>query len=225
MFQKTNYIHILKYNVEKRDLMRILLAFHGLSSYKEALYKITNSLSSYYDKIIVYDLPGHGDNKIPFKKNIVIDYVTKLYDNNKGNAKIDILGYSLGGLLASYLATIRVVDRLILIAPAFSLNTRINTYKLKYKKGESKKAKNELMKMIEFLRIKANINYNLSTIYSKTLIVFGYYDNVVSIKGVEMLTDHIDNPNKYIVNVNANHINILNNLECIYWIKKFLDYV
>ena len=46
--------------------LRALICIHGLLSSHADFNFLTNELKKYYDKVICYDLPGHGTNSEKF---------------------------------------------------------------------------------------------------------------------------------------------------------------
>ncbi|MDE5867804.1 MAG: alpha/beta fold hydrolase, partial [Anaeroplasmataceae bacterium] len=94
--------------------------FHGLLSSKEALNYYQKNLDYLYDEILCYDLPGHGENLMKFNTLNIQTFVVGLYDQlSKKFDEIDVLGYSMGGVIACYLQSVRRVHKMILLAPAY----------------------------------------------------------------------------------------------------------
>lgn len=114
----------LKNNKKKRAL----LLLHGFSS-SPAVFRFLIPLLPPYDFIYAPCLPGHGDSIADFSRlkaedlflfidtigaNLVEDY-----------QQVDVLGLSLGGLLAHYLSTCFPIHHRFLLAPAFDLHINI----------------------------------------------------------------------------------------------------
>ena len=85
--------------------MKILL-LHGALGCEEQMYGLKNILSSQYE-VFTFSLPGHGSNYVDdylYDINTLKDSVA-LFIQNNFSEPIAIFGYSLGGYLATLLAT------------------------------------------------------------------------------------------------------------------------
>lgn len=122
-------LHLLKpVCIKGPNLNRALLLLHGFASspavYREMIPKITG-----YDAILCPVLPGHGTNLDDFSSVKANDWLTaaagacktlcETYD------KVDVMGLSLGGLLAYYLSKKFPIHHLYLLAPALALKSNI----------------------------------------------------------------------------------------------------
>lgn len=108
---------------------RALLALHGFSS-SPAVYRYLLPKIEHYDAIVCPLLPGHGESIESFSKSKAQDWflAAKNHCDNliKTYEKVDILGLSLGGLLACKLCQSYPINHLYLLAPALRLNLHIN---------------------------------------------------------------------------------------------------
>lgn len=103
---------------------RALLMIHGFSStpavYRHFIDKIIG-----YDAILVPALPGHAASIAEFGKTSAaewLDYIHAICDElTQEFQAVDVLGLSLGGLLASWLGSHFKLNHLYLLAPAFDL--------------------------------------------------------------------------------------------------------
>ncbi|BCA97007.1 hypothetical protein TUM19329_33680 [Legionella antarctica] len=107
---------------------RALLLLHGFSS-SPAVYRKLISQIEYYDAIVCPVLQGHAESIETFSRSTAKDWLSTankaceiLFDNYK---KIDVLGLSLGGLLACELSQRFALNHLFLLAPALKL--KMNT--------------------------------------------------------------------------------------------------
>ena len=111
------------------------LLLHGFATNKLDFISIMPFLKKRYDAIFIDDLPGHGDNGNlnDFTVDSTLEYVNNKFDEIKSNyEKVDVYGYSMGGVLATYLACKKEVNRVILLAPANKyINARIFAKKIK----------------------------------------------------------------------------------------------
>ena len=101
--------------------MKAALLLHGFATDINDYTRIITFLKKRYDAIFLENLPGHGYNAklSDFKVDSVIEYVNKKFDEIKDKYEyVDVYGYSMGGVLATYLAMNKNVNRIILLAPA-----------------------------------------------------------------------------------------------------------
>lgn len=116
------------------QIKKAIILLHGYATDKYDLMSIKDELEKRYDYVHLENLPGHGDESI--KEFNAIDTIIycreqcmKLF---KEYYVVDILGFSMGGAIATYLATQFEFNHIILLAPAnkyLNLNTgfsRIN---------------------------------------------------------------------------------------------------
>lgn len=118
---------------------------HGFATNTYDFISIMPFLKKRYDAIFLENMPGHGDNGTlnDFTVENTLEYVNKRFDEIKEKYdSVDVYGYSMGGVLATYLACKKEVNRIILLAPANKyLNARI--FLTKIKKDLELKAKSE----------------------------------------------------------------------------------
>ena len=101
--------------------MKAILLIHGFLSDRDDFAAIKDKLDDYYNKVEIISLPGHGDDMgvNPFTDVETFAAVTVAFDSlEKTYETIDVIGYSMGGALAIYLASIRKIRKLILLAPS-----------------------------------------------------------------------------------------------------------
>ncbi len=107
---------------------RALLLFHGFSSSPAVFRQLLPSLLN-YDCIISPLLPGHGTSLAEFsqiKAQDWIDAAEKICRNLiQEFEQLDILGLSLGGILACHLSTLFPLHHLYLLAPALNLTLKL----------------------------------------------------------------------------------------------------
>ena len=111
---------------EGRD--RALLLLHGFGS-SPAVYRQLLPALTRYDALVCPILPGHGESITAFAKATAKDWLLsaesaceellKQYD------RVDVLGLSLGGLLACHLSQRFALHHLYLLAPALALKLPI----------------------------------------------------------------------------------------------------
>lgn len=107
---------------------KALLMLHGFSSTPAVFRNLLPHLS-HYNAIIAPTLPGHGKTPHHFssiKANEWLSYVENEFKQLSTEYEtVDVLGLSLGGLLAGYLSQKFTINHLYLLAPAFDLKRSI----------------------------------------------------------------------------------------------------
>lgn len=116
--------------VDKRGVgcNRALLLLHGFSS-SPAVYRCLIPQIKHYDAIVCPVLQGHGENIAAFSLSTAKDWrftahetCNRLINEYK---KLDVLGLSLGGLLACELSQQFPLNHLFLLAPALKLKMNV----------------------------------------------------------------------------------------------------
>lgn len=109
---------------EQNNHNKVLLVLHGFSS-TPAVYRYLLPQINHYDAIVCPVLPGHGDSIARFSDVKAADWISScssLCEQLMAQYnQVDVLGLSLGGLLASELARIYPLHHLFLLAPALKL--------------------------------------------------------------------------------------------------------
>ncbi len=115
--------------------MSAILLLHGFATDCNDFNKIAPLLSARYQEVCCPNLPYHGEGteKEKMCHKDILDFVEAAFDQlKKRHKQVDVLGFSMGGALASHLASNKDVHRLILLAPAnkyLSLNFLKNSIK------------------------------------------------------------------------------------------------
>lgn len=104
-------------------MRKAILLLHGFLSEMNDFDAILPDLNTRYDRVYRPILPGHGNtdecdyNK--FTKDATFKVILDAFDELKAQYDvIDVLGFSLGGAIATYLSSVRSFNKLILISPA-----------------------------------------------------------------------------------------------------------
>ena len=113
---------------EGQQKNRALLLLHGFSS-SPAVYRRIIPALEMYDAVLCPALPGHGNSIAAFSTVLAKDWVdcaTRSCERLQSSyAQVDVMGMSLGGLLACHLSTLFPLNHLYLLAPALSLRGNI----------------------------------------------------------------------------------------------------
>lgn len=125
--EDTAYLKELKkINSPRHDTALLLL--HGFSS-SPAVYRALVPRLPNYDAIIVPTLPGHAENIQAFGEVSADKWLIAAekicHELTHSYQRVDVMGLSLGGLIACHLSQVFSLHHLYLLAPALSL--RLNT--------------------------------------------------------------------------------------------------
>lgn len=111
-------------NVKYREVDErpVLLLIHGFTADKQVWLKASPSLSKTF-RLIVVDMPGHGDSEIPDFESLSVESLAKTFLQFMSQLSVDnyhISGNSLGGLVAAHMAMLKPnqVTSCILLNPA-----------------------------------------------------------------------------------------------------------
>ncbi len=206
---------------------KVCLLIHGYLTDGLDFTSLPEKLKSLYDQVEIFLIPGHGTEDIAnFTKETVFQKIDQTMEELKKSYQvIDIIGFSLGGALAKYIACQYQINKLVLLAPAvkyFSPRTftrRINfmiSNKLTDEKSKlanilkedvealsffasSLKKKFNLKNYREFSNIIAFINETTTTFDVPTLIIWGYFDELVPKSATKKCYDECLNPHKSVI--------------------------
>ncbi len=129
----TQETHLLKpYAQYTSRNERALLILHGFSS-SPAGYRLLLPQIKHYDAIVCPLLPGHGESIDAFSQNTANDWLHLAQEHCASLVSkythVDVLGLSLGGILACILSQNFPINHLYLLAPALKihhLNLKLN---------------------------------------------------------------------------------------------------
>lgn len=101
-------------------MKKALLLIHGYAEDTEETYgrMLTYVSFSSYD-IIKHDIVGQKDDELFEYEQAYLDIENRMKELVKNYDEINVIGFSMGGVLASYIASKYTINRLILVAPAF----------------------------------------------------------------------------------------------------------
>ena len=96
------------------------MTIHGFLTVKEDFGRLYDHFDC-YDEVLAVEIPGHN-GKLDFSKFTVEStkqMVLAVYDTlRERHDQVDVVGFSMGGALATWLCAVRDVHRAVLIAPA-----------------------------------------------------------------------------------------------------------
>lgn len=177
-------------------MSRAVMTIHGFLTDTSDFGRLCDYLD-FYDEIAVCEIPGHN-GEVDFSLFTVestLIAVTACYDNlRKKHDRVDVVGFSMGGALATYLEATRDVRKCVLLSPAnkyinpsfifdamkFYAGVRRKTYKsTDGKSGQKRSAVKESMRLykrnarvsykIAFGRILPNLNRRTYKVFTKLI--------------------------------------------------------
>jgi len=117
---------------EKSEI--VILCCHGFTGYPGELARPAIDLFDAGFDVYVPRYPGHGTSGEDFSQTdgaMWLNTILDCYDDiKKDYKKVFLVGHSMGGLIASIVATKKQVERVVLFAPAFTLKSPIWLAKL-----------------------------------------------------------------------------------------------
>ena len=189
-----------------------VLVIHGFCGSLWENENLVNYLQQYRNlDVYAYTLPDHEKDflaKSDYKKWISatekhVERLIKKYRN------VILIGHSMGGVIASYLATKYKIDKLILIAPSFEyLNFEQNKADaLKPKNKKDTAIYNEVVSKLirysplvlnEFRKLVKEYKDAIKNVKLPTLILHGDDDELVPLSSSEYALNSIKSKNKYL---------------------------
>ena len=188
--------------------MRAVILIHGFITGPSDFNPLYKFLYKKYDQVYKVVLPGHniGENYKTFNVNGSFNVVLNAYDELANeHAIIDVIGFSLGGALATYLASVRKVNKLVLLAPAnkylnFSFIRRylshLRQFRIRYKILKRKKDPRAQSYLDKLISIKKN---NRASIKLGFTTLFPHY----TIKNIKIFRKIIKRVNKSLAPISA----------------------
>ena len=102
-------------------MKKAAMTIHGFLTVTEDFGRLYDYLDG-YDEVKAVEIPGHNGDKPDFKEftaEATFRAVLDAYDELKEcNDSVDVIGFSMGGALATWLASVRAVNKLVLVSPA-----------------------------------------------------------------------------------------------------------
>lgn len=115
--------------IYRKNNNRAILLLHGFAS-TPAVYRYLIDACVRYDAVVAPILPGHASCLANFAKTTAPDWLDVAENEYQKlaavYAEVDVLGLSLGGLLACHIASLFKPHHLYLLAPAIFLNFPLN---------------------------------------------------------------------------------------------------
>lgn len=197
-------------------MRKAVLVIHGFCGGLWENEYLVNNLQKYSNlDVYAYTLPGHEKD---FLTNIKYQEWVSSVENNliellKRYRRVILIGHSMGGVIASYLATKYKINKLVLIAPAFEyLNFDKNIEDLKnikmlkneksnyaiYKDFATKLIRYSPLVLNEFRKLVKEYKPCVKNITTKTLIIHGDIDELVKVDASIYAFNNINTNKKYL---------------------------
>lgn len=145
--------------------MRCCLLLHGFLTDENDFKEIIPNLKEIYDYVHPICFPGHGEkfNFNEFTVDKTFEVLLNTFDQlNEKYEVIDVIGFSMGGALATYLSSVRDFNKLVLLSPANKylnfrtfferLNFFLEGFKKRKKLKETDKERIEVEKKLSNVR-------------------------------------------------------------------------
>lgn len=214
-------------------MRKVCILLHGYLGDEADFGLLPKSLKPHYDDVIICQMPGHTTiNRIysfTFKETVEMLY--EVIESYVKDAVVDIIGYSLGGVMASYLAKQYNFNKVVLISPSikflnFGFPRTIREYmrsiEKEYEDAQAKMAKEDTKDLLKadwgyiwyrfttrftfstlktFLQFVDANNRLVDKIKAPLLVVRGELDELVPRDTIEMILNSCANPIKEYIGV------------------------
>ncbi len=172
-------------------------------------------------------LPGHGTNELDFQNVTMENWLQSIYDHylefNKKVKTIYVIGFSMGGILASFLAYMFDIKKLALISTPYDFDKKMKNLKIlrkfkkviKTEKSNTKKYKNQVnyeniyytKSLYQLYRLIKFYRRFIKKIKSDVIIVQSEKDDAVSFNSPQKIYNKVDSFNKKLQYVkDSNHV-------------------
>ena len=185
-------------HIKSKQPKGLIFFLHGtLQHIQYHLPKATFFIENNYD-VVMIDYPTYGKSKGKLIEANLYAIVSHSFDSLmeliKPTGNIILYGRSLGTAMASYLATLRKIDKLILVSPYYSMPDLFNS---KLPLFPFKK-----------LKFKFENHTHLQTVDCDTFIFHGTHDKLIPIQLSQKLIPYLKKEAHFIPIENANHFNV-----------------
>ncbi|WP_338388438.1 alpha/beta hydrolase [Caminibacter mediatlanticus] len=193
--------------VENKKDAKVVLYFGGNSNnVLEFLENIATQIKDF--NFIAFNYPGYGNSQGLPSEEKILKYSIEIFDKYKPQI---IIGRSLGTAVASYAASKRDIEKLILITPFDSIE---NIAKSKYSFLPVKYILKHKFKEIDWIKkVKTHVYVILSEI-----------ENIVPKKSLKSILSNIPNLKNFYIIKNSTHGNILQNEDFVNILEKILKH-
>lgn len=211
-------------------MRKAVILIHGFNEDCEISFsQFLSSVKLKRYAIIKHTISGHGNSNDEFNYNSELNEIEDLAKKVTSKYKeVTVIGFSLGGVLASYIASRYKIDKLILIAPAFKYISSgsipkhfLLTAKEVIKSRNIKQGldnfissnfkdkdtfiqdlidhEHELPSLTNFIRLVEIVKSRIEEINCPTLIIHGECDELIPISSSLYILSKVSNKNKHLI--------------------------
>lgn len=238
-------------------MKKVCILLHGYLGDEADFGLLPKALRPYYDEVLICQMPGHiSDDRIyTFTFQETVDMLYEVIESYIKDSIVDIIGYSLGGVMASYLAKQYDFHKVVLISPSIKfLNLSFpkqmreymkeieKTYEEEKAKEVKKETKNIFKADIRYIWHRFITRFTFSTfktflqfidannklketIKAPLLVVRGELDELVPKETVETILNSCVNPVKEYVGIPTSSHLILRFCDNDYTINKIIAFL
>ena len=186
---------------KKKNVKPLIIMIHGFGKRRSAEFaNLVAALKDEYD-IVTPDLfdQRYSDDKIWY--NWVSRAEEAIIKAKRENREIILIGFSMGGVIASYLASKFVIKRLILLAPAFEYVTLTTASNIVQSAISKEKKEEEYPKIPSdfyktFTEVVDNCKDAIFKVTCPTLFVAAYKDELIPYTVAHKYYRKMENPHK-----------------------------
>ena len=198
MIYKTNNVNINYIDYGSKDGKPIVF-LHGWGQNIEMMKYLSERFKN--NRLIVIDLPGHGQSSVPTYPWTIYEYeeaINNLLESINVSNPV-LIGHSFGGKISIIYASKHNVDKLVLLASPFKASKKKNSLKVKVFKtlmkvpllnklgeemkkhigSEDYKNASPVMREILVKHINTDVSNDASKIKAPTLLIWGTNDEAV----------------------------------------------
>ena len=213
-------------------MKKVCVLLHGYLGDEADFGLLPKALKPHYDEVIMCTMPGHVsiDRIYTFTFEETVKMLYEVIESYIKDCVVDIIGYSLGGVMASYLAKQYYFHRVVLISPSikflnFNFPRLISKHLNTLKEESEKQSTKDLFKAdFGYIWYRFTTRFTMSTfktflkfvdvnnkmqekIKAPLLLVKGELDELVPKDTVETILNSCVNPiKKYIGIPTASHL-------------------
>lgn len=212
-------------------MKKVCLLIHGYISDNDDFGKLPSVLKKYYDEVVICKLPGHDTygRIYQFTFKDTVDALHEVIETYIKDAVVDLIGYSLGGVMAMYFAKQFVFHKVVLLSPSIKfLNPKFpktfknyihnlaDTLDPEIASEATKKLKEQVKTDFKYIYYRFETRFTFSTLKtfmqfvianeklkekmkSPLLIMRGELDELVPRDVVDTIMDCCDNVNKQFI--------------------------
>lgn len=235
-----------KQRKEGNDLKTGVLCIHGFTGGPFEVEPFADFLVDQTDWIVeIPTLPGHGE-KLALKSISAESWMMEAELALKGLKKVAdriiVVGFSMGGLIAMYLAMRYKVDRLVLLSAAAKYISPAQIFvevqdamrdvlagkiaeNASFHLYEYKLMNTPISSAVEFLRVVKMVQPYYDKIKVPVCIVQGGKDSVVPASAADFIYDHIGSAEKHMIHSEMGKHLICYSDDCDDWFREVLEFM